>query len=348
MKSQKNNKSIYSVPSEKMKSILDEKKIKKYITDQIFDWLYVKKVTSIEDMTNISIQNKEILHSLFEVDTLKIVETQSDESDNTVKFLFELCDGNKIETVLMQFSYGYSVCVSTQVGCNMGCTFCASGIIKKVRDLNINEMVLQVLIAKKYLWENRKENLLNIVVMGIGEPFDNFNNLLDFLNIVRDQKGLNFSSRKITVSTCGLVNKIREWAELEKQVNLAISLHASNDEIRTQLMPINHAFNIKKLVASIDDYIAKTNRRVTIEYILIDKVNDRREHALELVELFSNKLVYINLIPYNKVKENKYVKSTNCRDFYETLRAYGLTCTIRQERGNSIDAACGQLRNKNL
>lgn len=348
MKLLKDKYSLYSLTKKNMIKIFGEINLKSYMSVQIFDWLYIKNIKSISEMTNISKLNLNILNSFFFIDTLLLVKLEEDKLDNTIKFLFELNDGHKIETVLMEFNYGYSVCISTQVGCNMGCTFCASGLIKKIRDLTINEMVLQVVIAKNFLMKNRKKILSHIVVMGIGEPFDNFKNLLDFLDIVRDQQGLNFSSRKITVSTCGLVNKIAEWSHLERQVNLAVSLHGSNDKIRTQLMPINHAFNIKKLLEAIDNYIYQTNRRVTIEYILINGVNDKREHALELVDLFLNKLVYINLIPYNKVEENNYTQSLNCKEFYDTLRENGLTCTIRQERGNSIKAACGQLRNKNL
>lgn len=348
MKFPKDKISIYSLTKNNLKKIFDEINLKSYLSAQIFDWLYVKNVKSFDEMSNISKANLAILNSFFFIDSLIVAKSEEDQTDNTVKFLFELADGHKIETVLMEFNYGYSVCISTQVGCNIGCNFCASGLIKKIRDLTVNEMVLQVVIARNFLLKTRQKNLSHIVVMGIGEPFDNFKNLLDFLDIVRDQKGLNFSSRKITVSTCGLVNKINEWSQLERQVNLAISLHGSNDEVRTKLMPINNAFNINKLMGAIDNYIYQTNRRVTIEYILIKDINDKEEHALELVNLFSNKLVYINLIPYNKVEENNYTKSTNCKKFYEILRENGLTCTIRQERGNSIAAACGQLRNKNL
>lgn len=339
--------SIYSFSYKQLQEKLTSDNVKKYVADQIFDWLYHKLVDSFEEMTNLSKETIAYLNKNFYFDKLDI-DTVQEDKDGTYKFLLKLHDNNLIEVVLMSFDYGYSVCVTSQVGCNMGCKFCASGLIKKSRDITVGEFIKQFLIAKKFLWKKKAQNLTHMVVMGIGEPFDNFNNLVQFMEVIKDQKGLNIGGRKITVSTCGLVPRIKQWADINNQVNLAISLHGSNDEIRGQLMPINKAFNIQKLLEAIDYYLEKTNRRITIEYILINNLNDKKEHAFELIEMFKNRLVYINLIPYNSVFENSYRRSEKCKDFYDILKNNGITCTIRQEKGSSIDAACGQLRSKKL
>lgn len=342
-----NKKSIYSLTLNEMKSEFEKLGLKSYVANQVYDWIYNKLIEDFNLMSNISKSNIDILKKHYFFDNILINTVQQD-MDGTIKFLLELEDKNLIEVVLMSFDYGYSVCLTSQVGCNMGCKFCASGLIKKSKNISVGEFIKQFIIAKKYLLETKNENLTHIVVMGIGEPFDNFDNLIKFLEITKEQKGLCISPRKITVSTCGLVNKIKEWTKLNNQVNLAVSLHASNDEVRNQIMPINRAFNIKQLLDAIDEYIEKTNRRVTIEYIMINNLNDKEEHAYELIEIFRGKLVYINLIPYNSVFENSFVRSKKCKEFYDILKGNGITCTIRQEKGSNIDAACGQLRSKKL
>lgn len=342
-----NKKSIYSFTLIELQQEFLNLGIKKFVADQVYDWIYVKMIDDFNLMTNISKSNIDVLNNNFFFDKILINTVQKDK-DGTIKFLLELHDNNFIEVVLMSFDYGYSVCLTSQVGCNMGCKFCASGLIKKSRDITVGEFIKQFVIAKKYLYELTKKDLTHIVVMGIGEPFDNFNNLIQFLEVIKQQKGLCISPRKITVSTCGLVNKIKEWTKLNNQVNLAVSLHGSNDEVRNKIMPINRAFNIKTLISAIDEYIEKTNRRVTIEYIMIKDLNDKAEHAYELIELFKGKLVYINLIPYNSVFENSFVRSKKSKEFYDILKSSGITCTIRQEKGSGIDAACGQLRSKKM
>ncbi len=337
-------KSIYSFTFEDLEIFFENNNKKKFIVKQIFDWVYKKFATSFDDMTNLSKENISFLKEHFHFDTLKTLKFLIDKKDETRKVLFELNDHNKIETVVMKFSYGYSICVTTQVGCNMGCDFCASGKLKKIRNLEVNEIVLQILIMQKYLLENNQERISRVVVMGIGEPFDNFDNLLKFLNITKDRKGIEIGSRHITVSTCGLVPKIKEWADLQMQVNLAISLHASSDEVRNKIMLINKAYNIEKLMNSIDYYLSKNNRRVTIEYILIKDLNDSEKDAIRLVELLRGKLVYVNIIPYNSISDTFYKRSLKEGLFYKVLNNANITCTIRQEKGNLINAACGQLR----
>lgn len=340
--------SIYSLTLSDLKKHLELNGIKKYIANQIYDWIYKHNVSSFSKMTNISKENIKKLNDLFYFDDLEIDKKQVDKNDGTVKFLLKLCDNQFIETVIMKFNYGYSVCVTSQIGCNMACKFCASGLIRKKRNITTGEFIKQFLIAKKYVDDNFESDLSHMVVMGIGEPFDNFDNLINFLNIVKEQKGLCLSPRKITVSTCGLVEKIKEFANLKNQVNLAISLHAPNNQIRNKIMPINKVYNIETLMEAIDYYIDKTNRRVTIEYILIDKLNDSDENAIELSNLLKNKLCYVNIIPYNKVIENNFNRSNRAKEFAQILKKHGIDSTIRLERGSKIDAACGQLRVKKM
>lgn len=304
-------------------------------------------------MRNVNKSAIELLEEHFSLGSLE-EELRQESTDGTVKFLFKLQDGQLIETVLMTHHYGYSVCVTTQVGCNIGCSFCASGILSKDRDLTTGEIVEQIVQIQKYLDQREKEERVShIVVMGIGEPFDNFNNLVNFLNIVNDNSGLSIGARHITVSTSGLAHKIYEFADLGIQVNLAVSLHAPNDELRTSLMKINRAFPIEKLMDSIHYYLEKTNRRVTFEYILIKDFNDKEEQANELAALLRDKrhLSYVNLIPYNPVSEHiQYERSTNeaIEHFAATLKKQGINCGVRYEQGADIDAACGQLRSKQM
>ena len=269
-------------------------------------------------------------------------------------FLFKLQDGNLIETVMMRHKYGISVCVTTQVGCNIGCSFCASGLLAKSRDLSSGEIVEQIMNVQLHLDKLEKGDVVShVVVMGIGEPFDNFENMIDFLKVLMDHKGLAIAARRITVSTSGLANKIYEFTDTQLQVNLAISLHAPNNELRTRIMKINRGIPIEKLMKSLDYYLEKTNRRITIEYILLKDVNDHKEEAEQLADLLDDKKhrLYVNLIPYNPVDEHsQYQRSDkeSVLSFYDTLKKRGINCKIRQEHGTDIDAACGQLRSKQI
>ncbi|SET18611.1 23S rRNA (adenine2503-C2)-methyltransferase [Salinibacillus kushneri] len=345
--------SIYGLTFDQLTSWMVEHGQKKFRAQQVWDWLYKKRVTQFADMGNLNKDCIALLEENFELQTLK-VEIKQQSSDGTVKFLFKLQDGNLIETVLMRHHYGLSVCVTTQVGCNIGCTFCASGILRKNRDLSSGEIVEQIMNVQHYLDEQGKdERVSHIVVMGIGEPFDNFDNLVDFLRVVNDQNGLSIGARHITVSTSGLAHKIYEFADLGLQVNLAISLHAPNNELRTQVMKINRAFPVEQLMEAIDYYLEKTNRRITFEYIMLQDVNDHEEEAQELVDLLKDKrhLSYVNLIPYNPVSEhNQYQRSTaeDIKNFYGILLENGINCGVRAEQGTDIDAACGQLRSKQI
>ena len=345
--------SIYSLTRQAMQEWVLEQGEKKFRADQIWEWLYRKRVQSFEEMTNLSKDLIAKLNDQFVVNPLKQRIVQ-ESADGTVKYLFELPDGMLIETVLMRQHYGLSVCVTTQVGCNIGCTFCASGLIKKQRDLNNGEIVAQIMLVQKYFDERgQDERVSHIVVMGIGEPFDNYNNVLNFVRTINDDKGMAIGARHITVSTSGLAHKIRDFANEGVQVNLAVSLHAPNNELRSSIMKINRAFPIEKLFAAIEYYIETTNRRVTFEYIMLNEVNDGVEQALELAELLKNikKLSYVNLIPYNPVSEHdQYSRSPKERvmAFYDILKKKGINCVVRQEHGTDIDAACGQLRSNTM
>lgn len=346
-------KSIYGLTIEQLTDWLSEHGQKKYRAQQVWDWLYQKRVANFSDMKNVNKECIQLLEEHFAIQTLKQAVKQ-ESADGTIKFLFELEDGNLIETVLMSFSYGLSVCVTTQVGCNIGCSFCASGLLRKNRDLNSGEIVEQIMKVQMHLDEReREERVSHIVVMGIGEPFDNYQNLMDFLHVVNNPKGLAIGARHITVSTSGLAHKIRDFADENLQVNLALSLHAPNDELRTQIMKINKAFSIEKLMAALDYYLEKNNRRVTIEYILLKDVNDHVEEAMQLAKLLQDKrhLTYVNLIPYNPVNEHIQYERSEKKDilaFYDTLKKNGIQCGIRHEQGTDIDAACGQLRSKQI
>ncbi|WP_062051379.1 23S rRNA (adenine(2503)-C(2))-methyltransferase RlmN [Bacillus sp. JCM 19034] len=345
--------SIYGLTIEQLTDWLIEHGHKKFRAQQVWDWLYRKRVKDFSEMTNVNNDCLQVLEEHFHIQTLE-EHVKQESKDGTVKFLFRLQDGNLIETVLMTHKYGYSVCVTTQVGCNIGCSFCASGLLKKSRDLSSGEIVEQIMNVQHHLDAvGKEERVSHIVVMGIGEPFDNFDNLIDFLDVVKDHKGLAIGARHITVSTSGLADKIKKFADVHSQVNLAISLHAPNNELRSQIMKLNKAIPIEKLMDAIDYYLEKTNRRITFEYILLKDVNDKKEHALELAELIADKrkLSYVNLIPYNPVDEHgQYQRSTNeaIRTFFDTLKKKGINCGVRLEHGTDIDAACGQLRSKQI
>ncbi len=315
---------------------------KKYKAVQVYDWLYRKNVYDFNEFSNIKKSIIERLNSDFSNEFIKI-EKVLEESD-VKKFLFRLLDGEKIEAVLMEHNYGLSVCVSSQVGCNMGCRFCESGRLKKVRNLEAYEIVEQILLIEKYI----DKRIDSVVVMGIGEPMDNFDNIVKFISIINDAHGLAIGARHITVSTCGLVPKIYEFSNLNLQVNLAISLHAPTDEIRNSIMPVNKVYSIEVLIEAIRDYIAKTNRRVTIEYVMLNMVNDKVSDAEALAKLLKGMNVYVNLIPYNETQNIGFKKSSKDRidNFYNTLVKNKINVTIRREFGGSIKAACGQLRSE--
>ncbi len=315
---------------------------------QVFSWLYQKRVTNIDDMSDISLSFREVLKEHYKISLPSVIKEQVS-YDGTVKMLLELDDKTSVETVLMRYDYGNAICVSSQVGCNMGCKFCASGLLKKQRDLEASEMIMQVMKMQEYLdKEGKGERVSHIVIMGSGEPFDNYDNVMRFIRIANDQKGLAIGARHITVSTSGIAPKIVEYSKEGLQVNLAISLHASNDETRNKLMPINKAYPLNKLFNAIKEYSSNADRRVTIEYILLKGINDSLVNADELVELLKGTFAYVNLIPYNEVQENEFKRSEkqSVRAFYERLKSKGVNVTIRKEFGTDIDAACGQLRAK--
>ncbi len=317
---------------------------KKYKASQVFEWIYKKRIYNIDKMTNIG---KELRERIKEDISFNMISIKKEEHDKLVsKYLFELEDNNYIESVLMEHDYGLSICISSQVGCNMGCKFCESGRCKKIRNLNAYEMVEQIILIE----EKIKKRISSVVIMGIGEPFDNYENIMRFINIINHYKALEIGARHITISTCGLVLKIRDFSKEPYQVNLAISLHGSNDKIRDMIMPVNKTYNIRQLIDEIRHYIEVTNRRVTIEYVMLKNINDSEECALELSKLLFGLNVYVNLINYNETNNIEFKKSDNntLKNFYEILKEHKINVTIRKEFGSNIDAACGQLRSKEV
>ena len=293
-------------------------------------------------MRNLSSELISKLKDNFSFDYIEIVTAQR--SDSTNKYLFKLKDGNFIEAVLMKHDYGLSVCVSSQVGCNMGCAFCESGRLKKVRNLESFEIIEQILLIS----EDINERISSIVIMGIGEPFDNYDNIINFIKIVNNPFGLAIGARHITVSTCGIIPKIKEFMNLDLQVNLAISLHAPTNVLRSKIMPINNAYPLDDLVNTLKEYIAKTNRRVTIEYVMLNNVNDSLEDARNLANLLKGMNVYVNLIHYNETSHLDFKRSDKINSLYHTLKKYKINVNLRREFGSNIDAACGQLRAKEV
>ena len=315
---------------------------KKFHALQLFSWLYEKRIESFDEVTNIKKEVIDKIKDEFSISRLKIVDVQEDKDVN--KYLFELEDGEHIEAVLMRHDYGNSICVSSQVGCNMGCKFCESGRRKRVRNLETYEMVLQILMIEKLI----NTRISHVVVMGIGEPFDNYDNLIKFFEIINHPKGLAIGARHITVSTCGIIPKIEEFSDFPLQINLAISLHAPNNEIRNKIMPINKVYPIEKLMVALKEYYKKTNRRLTFEYIMLKDVNDSEECALELAKLVKGMNCYINLIPYNETNNIEFLRTNSIQimKFYDILKKNNVSVTIRREFGGNISAACGQLRSK--
>lgn len=312
---------------------------KKYRAKQIFSWLY-KGVDSFDEMTDISKELIEKLKQNFVLKQLTLLDFQKSK-DGTIKYLFELNDGHAIESVLMQYKYGYTACISNQIGCKMGCNFCASAKIGFVRNMTPGEIVGQILAVQK---ESGVE-ISNVVFMGIGEPLDNYDNVIKAIRLINDPKGLNIGARHISVSTCGIVPKILKLADENIQCNLCISLHSSRDEVRTDMMPINKVYKISEVITACKKYIEITNRRITFEYALVDGVNDSREDAIHLSRLLKGMLCHVNLIPINKIKDGKYEKSSTEKIlmFRDTLNARGIVATVRRELGSDISAACGQL-----
>ena len=318
---------------------------KKFRAEQIFKWLYVDKVKEFDEMTNLSIELREKLKQEYTMCNFKILKKQ-EASDGTKKYLFDVLDGNAIESVLMEYHHGKTICVSSQIGCKMGCKFCASTGIKFIRSLTCGEIVEQVLAVEQDIGDK----ISNIVFMGIGEPFDNYENVMKAIKILNNQKGLNIGARHISISTSGLVPMIYKFADEELQCTLSISLHATNDEKRSQMMPINNRYNIEELMKACKYYIEKTNKRISFEYALAKDNNDNLADAKELIKLLKGMLCHVNLIPINKIENGSYVKSTNENiiKFRDYLNDNGIVATIRRELGSDIDAACGQLRRKSL
>ena len=318
---------------------------KGYRAEQIFKWLYVDKVTSFDDMTNLSLELREKLKMNFSICNFNILKKQ-ESLDGTKKYLFDVLDGNAIETVLMEYHHGKTICVSSQIGCKMGCKFCASTGIKFVRNLSSGEIIEQILAVE----QDTKSNISNVVFMGIGEPLDNYNNVINAIRIMNNPKGLNIGARHISISTSGLVPRIYDLANENIQCTLYISLHATNNEKRSEMMPVNLSYNIEELMKACKDYIKITNKRISFEYALAKDNNDNLQDAKELVSLLKGMICHVNLIPINKIENGKFTKSTNENiiKFRDYLNSKGIVATIRRELGSDIDAACGQLRRKNL
>lgn len=331
---------IYKFTLENLKTYCAKQGYKSFQAEQIYNWLYKKRVQSFSEMTNIKKEIRESLEQNFTFTKLKILKIEK--GRDVHKYLFELMDGNTVEAVFMFHDYGRSLCISTQVGCNMGCTFCESGRLKKIRNLQIEEMILQFLQIE----EMENISITHVVLMGIGEPFDNYENVMSFIHILNEGKGIALGARHITVSTCGIIPKIEQFIEDGRQVNLAISLHAPNDELRRQLMPISKVYPLQDLMTVLQKYIQKTNRRLTFEYIMLQGVNDTRKCAYELAHLVQKMNCYINLIPYNETSHIQFKRSSfeSILAFYDILKKEHISVTIRKEFGSTVSAACGQLR----
>jgi len=318
---------------------------KPFRAEQIFKWIYQENVTSFDEMTNLSLELREKLKQNYSLCIFNILKRQ-ESSDGTIKYLFDVLDGNAIETVLMKYHHGYSLCVSTQIGCKMGCKFCASTGIAFARNLTSGEIVEELLAVER----DQNIKISNVVYMGIGEPLDNYDNVVNSIRIINNPKGINIGARHISVSTSGLVPNIYRLAEENIQCTLSISLHATNNEKRSSMMPVNNRYPIEELIQACKDYITKTNRRISFEYALAKDNNDNLEDAKELVKLLKGMLCHVNLIPINKIENGAFDKSSNENiiKFRDYLNKHGIVATIRRELGSDIDAACGQLRRKNL
>lgn len=314
---------------------------KKFRAKQIFEWLHVKRVATFDEMTNLSVQLRNKIKEKFCLKSLFVVKKLESNTDNTVKYLYRLPDGNHIESVIMEYSYGNTICVSTQVGCKMGCRFCASTIAGYKRDLASSEILLQIYESER----NSGRKISGVVLMGIGEPLDNFDNVVNFLKILSCEKGMNMSLRHVSVSTCGVVPRIYELSEFKLGITLSISLHASNNKARSEIMPVNNRYDINELLKACKYYFKVTGRRISFEYALIDGHNDSRDDAKELAKLLGGFVCHVNIIPINKIKERNYRSDRNsAHRFQKYLEELGLNATVRRTLGADIDAACGQLR----
>ena len=338
-------KNIKDYTLDELKEELQSLGEKAFRANQIFHWLYIEKVKSFEEMTDLSFELREKLAQNYSICNFKIIR-RLEASDGTKKYLFDVLDGNAIETVLMEYHHGKTICVSSQIGCKMGCKFCASTGIPFVRSLTAGEIVEQLIAVE----QDTGERISNIVFMGIGEPLDNYDNVIKAIRIINHPKGINIGARHISVSTSGLVPRIYDLAKENIPCTLSISLHATNDEKRSSMMPVNNAFNIEKLIKACKDYISATNRRISFEYALAKDNNDNLEDAKELVKLLRGMNAHVNLIPINKIENGAYTKSSNENiiKFRDYLNEHGIVATVRRELGSDIDAACGQLRRKNI
>ena len=318
---------------------------KPYRAEQIFKWIFEENVTSFDEMTNLSLELRDKLKQNYTLCVFNILKKQV-ASDGTTKYLFDVLDGNAIETVLMEYHHGYSICVSSQIGCKMGCKFCASTGIPFSRNLSSGEIVEQLLAVQR----DKNIKISNVVFMGIGEPLDNYDNVINAIRIINNPKGINIGARHISISTSGLVPEIYRLAEENIQCTLSISLHATTDEKRSSMMPVNNLYNIEELITACKDYIKITNRRISFEYALAKENNDNLDDAKQLVKLLRGMNCHVNLIPINKIENGKYTKSSNeaILKFRDYLNDHGIVATVRRELGSDIDAACGQLRRKNL
>ena len=330
---------------EELKEKIENLGEKKYRAEQIFNWIYKENVTSFDDMVNLPLTLREVLKEIFDLHIFKII-TKQESKDGTKKYLFDVLDGNAIESVLMEYKHGFTICVSSQIGCKMGCKFCASTGIKFARSLEPGEIVEQLQAVER----DTGVKISNIVFMGIGEPLDNFENVLKAVELINHPKGLNIGARHISISTSGIVPKIYELADKNLQCTLSISLHSASNEKRSAMMPVNNAYNIQELMKACRYYIEKTNRRISFEYALAKENNDNLEDAKDLVKLLKGMLCHVNLIPINKIEGGKFSKSSNenIMKFRDYLNDHGIVATIRRELGSDIDAACGQLRKKEV
>ncbi len=338
-------KNIKDYNIEELKKELKEMGEKPFRAEQIFKWLYDEKVETFDEMTNLSLELREKLKQNYTMCNFNILKKQ-ESKDGTIKYLFDVLDANAIETVLMRYHHGNSICVSSQIGCKMGCKFCASTGINFIRNLTTGEIVEQIIKVE----QDTGERISNVVFMGIGEPLDNYDNVVNAIRLINHPKGLNVGARHISISTSGLVPKIYQLAEENIQCTLSISLHATNNEKRSSMMPVNKTYPIEELLQACKDYIAKTNRRISFEYALAKDNNDNLEDAKALVKLLKGMLCHVNLIPINKIENGQFDKSSNenIMKFRDYLNDHGIVATIRRELGSDIDAACGQLRRKNL
>ncbi len=337
---------IKSLTLQELKTELTAMGEKAFRAGQMYDWMHKRLVESFDEMTNLSQAMRSACKERFDYVTLKAVQVQESQIDGTKKFLFELPDGNLVESVWMKYHHGNSVCISSQVGCKMGCRFCASTLDGWERNLLPSEMLEQIYAITRMTGER----VSNVVVMGTGEPMDNYDNLVRFIELLTNEDGLNISQRNVTVSTCGIVPGIRKFAEEGLQVTLALSLHAPNDEKRKELMPIAKKYSLKEVLEACDYYFEKTGRRISFEYALVGGVNDNDGEAQELISLLQGRNCHVNLIPVNPIKERDYV-STNrqkTEQFKNKLEKSKIQCTIRREMGRDIDGACGQLRRRHV